>query len=75
MIRRGGNATDAATSCSRPSRAAISSRSLDEAGFVSVSGGISELLPIDDAASLVGRAEDSLADAKLMRRGAAADGA
>ena len=42
---------------------------------MSVSAGFSELLPIDDAASLVGRAEDSLADAKRLRRGVAADGA
>ena len=74
VIRRGGNAADA-DDLFETFQTAISSRSLDEAGFVSVSGGISELLPIDDAASLVGRAEDSLADAKRLRRGVAADGA
>jgi diguanylate cyclase (GGDEF)-like protein len=74
VIRRGGTATDA-HELFDTFRSAISSQPLDEAGFVSVSAGISELLPIDDAASLVGRAEESLVDAKQLRRGAAADGA
>jgi len=74
VIRRGGTASDA-HELFDTFQSAISSRPLDEAGFVSVSAGIAELLPIDDAASLVERSEESLSDAKLMRRGAAADGA
>jgi diguanylate cyclase (GGDEF)-like protein len=74
VIRRGGNTADAHELFEAFQRA-ISKEPLDEAGFVSVSAGISELLPIDDAASLVGRAEESLADAKQLRRGTAADGA
>jgi diguanylate cyclase (GGDEF)-like protein len=74
VIRRGGSASDA-HELFETFRSDISSQPLDEAGFVSVSAGFSELLPIDDAASLAGRAEESLADAKQLRRGAAADGA
>ena len=74
VIRRGGGAGDA-HELFESFRSDISRQPLDEAGFVSVSAGFSELLPIDDAASLAGRAEESLADAERLRRGAAADGA
>jgi len=74
VIRRGGTADDA-NELFETFQLAISSRPFDEAGFITVSAGIAELLQLDDAASLSGRAEDSLADAKALRRGAAADGA
>ena len=71
VIRRGGNAADA-HELFDTFQTAIASRSLDEAGFVSVSAGISELLPIDDAA-LAGRAGRGLAGrreaAAARRRG------
>jgi diguanylate cyclase (GGDEF)-like protein len=73
VIRRGGTATDA-HELFDSFQSLIGREPLGEAGFVSVSAGIAELLPSDDATSLADRAEESLADAKRLRRSPAANG-
>jgi diguanylate cyclase (GGDEF)-like protein len=50
-------------------RADLAARPVGDAGIVSMSGGIAELLPRDDAESFASRAEAALADAKSARRG------
>lgn len=50
-------------------RAELAGHPVGEAGVVSVSGGIAELVPRDDADALAERAEAALAEAKRTRRG------
>ena len=48
---------------------ALEERPIPDAGVVSVSGGVAELLPSDDAADVLGRADAALALAKGAGRG------
>jgi diguanylate cyclase (GGDEF)-like protein len=50
-------------------RVALQDRPIGEAGIVSVSGGVAELLPGDDAAELLGRVDAALGLAKGAGRG------
>jgi diguanylate cyclase (GGDEF)-like protein len=50
-------------------RGALHERPIGEAGIVSVSGGVAELLPADDAAELLGRVDAALGLAKGAGRG------
>jgi diguanylate cyclase (GGDEF)-like protein len=50
-------------------RAALRERPIGDAGIVSVSGGVAELLPTDDAAELLGRVDAALGLAKGAGRG------
>ena len=52
-------------------RTSLENEPIGEAGHVSVSGGITELLPQDDRESFAARAEASLAEAKDAKRGTA----
>lgn len=73
VVRRGGTARDARELFESFERQ-LGSHPVGEAGFLSVSAGIAELLPTDDPQSLAERAKESLADAKRLRRGSAAGG-
>ena len=53
-------------------RTELASNPIGEAGLVSVSGGITELVPRDDVESFAARAEAALAEAKRSRRGTVA---
>ena len=53
-------------------RAELASNPIGEAGLVSVSGGITELMPRDDVESFASRAEAALAEAKRSLRGSVA---
>ena len=50
-------------------RAALHEKPIGDAGIVSVSGGVAELLPSDDAAELLGRADAAIGLAKGAGRG------
>jgi diguanylate cyclase (GGDEF)-like protein len=52
-------------------RTSLENEPIGEAGHVSVSGGITELLPQDDRETFAARAEASLAEAKDAKRGTA----
>jgi diguanylate cyclase (GGDEF)-like protein len=72
VVRRGGTARDAHELFGNL-QSLIGNQPLGEAGFVSVSAGVAELLPHDDAGSLAERAEDALIEAKRQRRGSIAN--
>ncbi len=73
LIRRGGTTGDL-HEYFESFQTLVGHEPVGEAGFISVSAGFADLLPGDDATSLTDRAEESLADAKRLRRGSAANG-
>ena len=68
VLRPGSEAVDA-RELFESFRADLSGHPIAEVGVVSVSGGVAELLPRDDAGSFVARAESALARAKRDSRG------
>ncbi len=73
VVRRSGT-TSEAHELFESFRDVIASHPVGDAGSVSVSAGVAELLPHDDARSLAERADDALSDAKRLRRGSLPSG-
>lgn len=72
VVRPGSEAVDARTLFDA-FRTELADHPIGETGVVSVSGGVAELMPGDDAASFADRADSALTHAKLVARGSVAN--